>query len=136
MTPKQERFVQEYFIDLNATQAAIRAGYSTKTAGVIGGENLRKPNIAAAIAEARAKVSVKLGIEIEEIVGGLLTEARREGERSSHSARVAAWAALGRHLGMFDQKSQDSEGMDSGALIINIIYPNATLENDCPANID
>ena len=48
MTPKQEIFVREYAIDLNATQAAIRAGYSEKTAYSIGQENLKKPEIAAA----------------------------------------------------------------------------------------
>ena len=52
LTPKQERFVQEYLIDLNATQAAIRAGYSAKTARQVGAENLSKPDIAAAIQEA------------------------------------------------------------------------------------
>jgi hypothetical protein len=46
MTPKQARFVQEYLIDLNAAQAAIRAGYSAKTARVIGHENLTNPDIA------------------------------------------------------------------------------------------
>ena len=49
MTPKQKRFVDEYLIDLNATQAAIRAGYSQKTAASIGEENLRKPEIQEAI---------------------------------------------------------------------------------------
>lgn len=51
LTPKQQRFVDEYLVDLNATQAAIRAGYSPKRADAIGHENLRKPEIAAAIAE-------------------------------------------------------------------------------------
>ena len=55
LTPKQQRFVEEYLIDLNATQAAIRSGYSEKTAAVIGAENLIKPNIAKAIADAEAK---------------------------------------------------------------------------------
>lgn len=53
LTPKQERFVQEYLIDLNATQAAIRAGYNEKTAGSIGFENLKKPEIAKAIEMAK-----------------------------------------------------------------------------------
>ena len=57
LTPKQERFVAEYLIDLNATQAAIRAGYSEKTAQVIGSENLSKPMIAAAVAAAQVKRS-------------------------------------------------------------------------------
>ena len=46
LTEKQKRFCDEYLIDLNATQAAIRAGYSAETAGPIGGENLKKPIIA------------------------------------------------------------------------------------------
>ena len=45
LTDKQQRFVEEYLIDLNATQAAVRAGYSEKTAAEIGSENLRKPQI-------------------------------------------------------------------------------------------
>ena len=45
LTPKQERFVDEYLLDLNATQAAIRAGYSKRSARAIGAENLTKPNI-------------------------------------------------------------------------------------------
>ena len=60
MSPKAERFVAEYLIDLNATQAAIRAGYSVRTARAIGAENLTKPAIADAIAaaqQARAEVA-------------------------------------------------------------------------------
>lgn len=53
LTPKQQRFVEEYLIDLNGTQAAIRAGYSPDTARFIGHENLTKPYIQLAIAEAR-----------------------------------------------------------------------------------
>ena len=49
LTAKQQRFVDEYLIDLNATQAAIRAGYSKKTARSISNENLTKPDIQAAI---------------------------------------------------------------------------------------
>ncbi len=49
LTAKQRRFVEGYLIDLNATQAAIRAGYSEKTAGQVGFENLKKPQIRAEI---------------------------------------------------------------------------------------
>lgn len=51
MTTKQRRFIEEYLKDFNATQAAIRAGYSEKTAGQIGYENLKKPEISDAIQE-------------------------------------------------------------------------------------
>lgn len=57
MTKKQKRFVEEYLIDLNATQAAIRAGYSPDTAKSIGSENLTKPDIQARIAKAMAERS-------------------------------------------------------------------------------
>lgn len=62
LTNKQRRFVEEYLVDLNATQAAIRAGYSKKTAGQIGDENLKKPQIAAAIQESQAKRSERTEI--------------------------------------------------------------------------
>lgn len=55
LTDKQQAFVIEYMVDLNATQAAIRAGYSEHTAEQIGYENLRKPEIAAAIAAKQAE---------------------------------------------------------------------------------
>lgn len=61
-TEKQAAFVREYLIDLNATQAAIRAGYSKDTAGAIGHENLKKPEIASAIAAALAERSERTQI--------------------------------------------------------------------------
>lgn len=68
LNPKQARFVAEYLIDLNATQAAIRSGYSESTARAIGAENLTKPAISAAIAEAKAKMASKLEITAERVL--------------------------------------------------------------------
>jgi phage terminase small subunit len=68
LTAKQELFVKEYLIDLNATQAAIRAGYSEKTAEVIASENLRKPNITSAIQKAMDKRSKRLEISAESVL--------------------------------------------------------------------
>lgn len=68
LTPKQQRFVDEYLIDLNATQAAIRAGYSPKTATAIASENLSKPSISAAIACAMAERSKRTGITQDRIL--------------------------------------------------------------------
>lgn len=68
LNAKQQRFVEEYLIDLNATQAAIRAGYSPKTATQIASENLSKPNISAAIARAMAERSKRTGITQDRIV--------------------------------------------------------------------
>ena len=55
LTKKQKAFIQEYLVDLNATQAAIRAGYSKKTAYSIGQENLSKPEIQQALQEAQKR---------------------------------------------------------------------------------
>lgn len=68
LTPKQQRFVEEYLIDLNATQAAIRAGYSPKTAKDIGCENLAKPNIRACIDKAMAERSKRTGINADRVL--------------------------------------------------------------------
>lgn len=68
MTKKQKRFIEEYLIDLNATQAAIRAGYSPKTAKDIGCENLAKPNISDAIDKAMAERSRRTGINQDRIL--------------------------------------------------------------------
>lgn len=68
LTDKQQRFVQEYLVDLNATQAAIRAGYSQKTAGSVGFENLKKPEIQAAIAKAKEKRLSRINITQDMVV--------------------------------------------------------------------
>ena len=68
MTKKQKKFIEEYLIDLNATQAAIRAGYSPDTAGSIGSENLKKPEIRVRIDKAMAERSKRTGINQDRII--------------------------------------------------------------------
>ena len=68
LTDKQKRFVDEYLIDLNATQAAIRAGYSAKTANEQGSQLLAKLSIQQAIAEKMAEQSKRTGVNQDRIV--------------------------------------------------------------------
>jgi phage terminase small subunit len=68
LTKKQKAFVQEYLIDLNATQAAIRAGYSTASARQIADENMSKPDIKNAIEKALAERSKRTGVNADRIV--------------------------------------------------------------------
>lgn len=68
MTKKQERFIEEYLIDLNATQAAIRAGYSPNNADKIGSELLGKTRVSDAIKTAMAERSKRTGINQDRIL--------------------------------------------------------------------
>lgn len=68
MTGKQERFIDEYLKDYNATQAAIRAGYSKKTAKQIGEENLSKPDIKTEIDKRKAEIAKRNGVTQDEII--------------------------------------------------------------------
>lgn len=68
LTDKQARFVEEYLVDLNATQAAIRAGYSEATARSVGQENLTKPDIADAIAAAKEERSRRTNITADDVL--------------------------------------------------------------------
>lgn len=71
LTDKQEMFCREYLIDLNATQAAIRAGYSEKTARSIGQENLTKPDIQDFITALKKKREEKIDISAERVLNEL-----------------------------------------------------------------
>lgn len=82
LRPRQKRFCDEYLIDLNATQAAIRAGYSEKTAGVTAAENLRKPNIKAYIDQRMAEKESALIADQNEVLKYLTAVMRGESESS------------------------------------------------------
>ncbi len=78
MTTKQKLFCDEYLIDLNATQAAIRAGYSQKTAGAMGAENLKKPYIREYIDKRLAEIEDALVAKQDEVMKYLTSVMRRE----------------------------------------------------------
>ena len=111
LTAKQERFVAEYLIDLNATQAAIRAGYAVKTANREGSRLLSNVDIAEAIAANAGKTAEMLDFSAERVLRGLFEEATRQGEGSSHGARVSAWGLLGKYHKLFvDRVEADVTG--------------------------
>lgn len=78
MTEKQKRFCDEYLTDFNATQAAVRAGYSKKTAYSIGEENLRKPEIKEYIEKRMAEKESQLIADQDEVMRYLTAVMRRE----------------------------------------------------------
>lgn len=124
LTPKQEAFIREYMVDLNATQAAIRAGYSAKTANRIGQENLTKPVILDAIKQKMDKRAEKVDLSAEWILQRLMLVAERSmqaepvmifdhesgtmvesGEYQFDSSGAnKSLELLGKHIGLFDPK--------------------------------
>ena len=93
LKPKQQRFVDEYLIDLNATQAAIRTGYSEKTAGQIGHELLKKPEIAIALqnAQSASMVSATTG---KAKLHGLVTD-KQETDVKGEIINTIVWEGVG-----------------------------------------
>ena len=126
LTPKQQRFVDEYLIDLNATQAAIRAGYSEKTAQEQSSRLLSNVIVSDAIRQAQQERQKRTLVTQDDVIRGLLTEAEWQGEGSSHSARVSAWAHLGKHLNMFTDKIEHT-GPNGGPIDLSL---KVVFEND------
>ena len=122
LTPKQQRFCDEYLIDLNGTKAAIRSGYSQKTAGQIAEENLKKPEIVEYLNEKRQALQEKLDISQEWVLKRLKEISDRcmqaepvmmfngdewveSGEYKFDSTGAnKSTELIGKHLGMFVQK--------------------------------
>ena len=141
LTPKQARFIDEYMIDLNGTQAAIRAGYSKKTAFVIATENLKKPYLAHEIKKRLDERAASTGITAEKVLQdlrdlhmkcvGLMPVTKsiiKDGvavevttiEFEPHAAN-GALTLIGKHLKMFTDKVEHT-GKDGVPLtaVINI----------------
>lgn len=135
LTAKQQKFVEEYLVDLNATKAAIRAGYSAKTAAAIGAENLTKPEIADSIAAARQAQSERTAVTADYVISNLAQIVERCMERApvfegrgedrdqatddegNHIWEFNATGAnkalelLGKHLQLFTDKVEHSGGV-------------------------
>lgn len=127
LTDKQKEFVRQYLVDLNATQAAIRAGYSVKTASRIGPELLGKTCVREAIEKAQAKRAKRVEVTQDYVINNLVeiverTMQRRpvtdrKGEQVTDEEGRAVWCfdaksankaleLLGKHLGVFTDKVQ------------------------------
>lgn len=88
-------------MDGNGTAAAVRAGYSAKTARSIANENLTKPAIKTAVETRQAADATRLSIARDDVVAGLLEAVKQAREQGNPLGMIRGWSELGRMLGYF-----------------------------------
>lgn len=104
LNPKRARFVAEYLVDLNGTQAAIRAGYSPKTARQQADQLLSKLDVKEAVAKAQADKAIEVGRTAQDVLNDIMectTQAREDGDLKT---ALKGLELQGKHLGMFTDK--------------------------------
>ena len=143
LTDKQTAFVREYLVDLNATQAAIRAGYSERTASRIGPQLLGKTCVREAIEKAQAKRARRVEVTQDYVLSNLVEVVERtmqrapvldrKGEQVTDEEGRAVWTfdakganraleLLGKHLGIFTDKVRaEVSGPDGGPVASEIV---------------
>lgn len=130
LTPKQKAFVREYCKHQNALRAAIDSGYSKKTAGAIGHENLKKPEIKKAIAEIIDKRDVKLDISAERILAEIASIAFLDVSKTEKKKRpffkstdkVKSLELLAKHKKLLTDMIEQT-GKDGGPVQVVITLP-------------
>lgn len=143
LTDKQTAFAREYLVDLNATQAAIRAGYSERTASRIGPQLLGKTCVREAIEKAQAKRARRVEVTQDYVLSNLVEVVERtmqrapvldrKGEQVTDEEGRAVWTfdakganraleLLGKHLGIFTDKIRaEVSGPDGGPVASEIV---------------
>ncbi len=121
LTPKQQKFVEEYLVDLNASAAARRAGYSPKTANRQAAETLTKPVIQEAIAKRQEALRKNTDITPERVAKEFARLGFEE-EEISVKDKLKALELLAKHLGMFTEKHEVS-GPGGGPVMIEFVEP-------------
>lgn len=99
LTPRQQRFVDEFVLCGNASEAARRAGYSEKTAGAIATENMQKPAIQEAVQAARAKNAADWDVTRQGVIGGILEAIEMARQMADPSAMLTGYRDLARMCG-------------------------------------
>jgi phage terminase small subunit len=131
LNAKQQRFVDEYLKDLNATQAAVRAGYSENTANRVGPRLLSNVGIKKAIAAAQKLVSQKTEIEVIDIINDLQRLAGKAERAGNFSSAIKCKELLGKQIGMFIERIKVE---DDSVIEIRWINQKENADNSSPAD--
>ena len=118
-TRKRQRFVDEYIVDLNATKAAERAGYSKKTANEQGSRLLKNPTVKAAIERKLQKQAEDSELRAQDIIDGIRATIRRcEGLGADFQpfAVLKGYELLGKHLKMWTDKLRVEGSLSLGPM--------------------
>lgn len=123
LTAKQKTFVQEYLIDLNATAAARRAGYSAKTADRIGPELLGKTCVSQAIQAAMQARQQRTEITQDYVIGKLAEIAEKDASDCQdsdlkYSSKLKALELLGKHVGAFERQEERRDDSVTGCIVL------------------
>ena len=109
LTPKQLRWIDEYLIDFNGAAAAVRAGYSPKSARSIAHENTTKPDIQAVLQARQAAMAQELQITRQGVICGLLDAVEMGRKQQNPSAMVGALREVAKMLGFYEPEVKKIE---------------------------
>lgn len=112
LTDKQKRFCEEYLIDLNARQAAIRAGYPAKRASEQAYQLLQKTTVSAYIEKLRQEQQQRTQITADAVLGELAKIASTEDVEITGKEKLKALELLGKHLGLFQNGADNSAALE------------------------
>jgi len=123
LNDKQQKFVREYLVDFNATQAAIRSGYSPRTARNQASDLLAKPDIQALLKEYRDRAAEQTQTDINWVRQRLKEEATDYSEFASHSARIKAIEVIARLNGDFEKDNNQKAPLVGTVRLVPLSRP-------------
>jgi len=132
LTPKQKAFCEEYLLDLNATQAAARAGYSEKTSNEQGARLLANVSVKKYIDELKESRSERTQITSDYVLSGIKETTEQARKEDNLTASFKGYELLGKHLKLFTDKIEHSGvvGIDEALAGINEPNPDELAEDE------
>lgn len=117
LTPKQAAFVREYLVDLNASQAAVRAGYSPRSAARIAIHLLNKTHVAQAVQQAQDARAAQVRRSAHDVLRDIRDVTTKARDAGQYKVALRGLELEGKHLGMFTERVEMSGNLHISALI-------------------